>query len=383
MKTHRRPGAMILFAAVVYVTQSGYDSCSGEILHDSGFDMWCGEELCSWKVERGTARKAPTWHRADAGVDMIGDDVVLTQRSNVDGYQAPCVRFELVADIAEDALVTLEMDLFADGEVDYERQLPTSEWAPLVYVAKMPGSFQGILFRLRKSGGGRAVLAQISARSIDVAECAGAVELEQPPVPPGGACYSNDPDDPFAPDDDLCGSGRSAVTRPGAYLPYACGDCATDDDCGGEACGVESRVAPFLDPHRACVAPASRVLGELCFGGAECATGVCCEGVCSACCDGDGCGEGRRCTAFVLLGAPPQPHQCDGGDERGESGEPCLIDEDCASGDCAGGEELHLCGADGRRCERDSDCPPDALQEEAGDELGTCVLVGTAGGSCE
>ena len=371
----RRGGAMVLFAAVVFVTQSGYDSCSGDILHDSGFDMWCGDKLCSWKVERGDVRKAPTWHRADPGANLVGDDVVITQRSDVDVFQAPCVRFELVADIAEDAAVTLEMDLYADGEVDYERQLPTSDWAPLIYLAKMPGHYQGILFRLRKTGGGRAVLAQIRARTIDVEECAGAPELEQPPVPSGGDCLSTDPQMPFAPDEELCASGQCAPTRPGEYLPFACGECEADGECAGDVCGLETRVPSFLDPHRACVAPASRVLGELCFAGGECASGVCCDGVCSTCCDGEGCGEGS-CQIRAL--GPAAPHQC----ESAAEGEPCLVDDDCASGSCTGGEDLRQCPVDGRRCDEDTDCPPDREQADAGEEFGTCVRVGTAGGSC-
>lgn len=383
-KTKTRTWIAFLFLAVVYTTQSGYDSCSGDLLHDSGFDLWCGEELCSWKVESGDARKAPTWHPSDLGVDLVGDDVVLTQRADVDSAIAPCVKFELVADIAGDATVTLAMDVFVDGEVEYERQLPTSDWAPLVYIVQMPPQYQGILFRLHKTGGGRAVLAQIRAREVDIAECAGATALEQPPVPMGGSCYSLEPADPFAPDDEVCESGECAVTRPGAYLPYACGECEDDADCGGEVCGMASQVAKFLDPYRACVAPASRVMGELCFSGAECATGVCCNGICSACCEGGpGCTGGRSCRGEVLETLLQPPWQCDPGERRGQPGEACLSDDDCASGACAGRGELRLCPADGRSCAVDADCPPDVLQESEGAELGTCVLLGTAGGSCQ
>ncbi len=377
-----RTSGTVLFAAVVFVTQSGYDSCTGDLLHDSGFDMWCGEELCSWKVERGEARKVPTWHRSDPGVEPVGDDVVLSQRTNVDSSIAGCVRFELVADIAETATVTLEMDVFADGAAEYERQLPTSDWAPLTYVVVMPARYQGLLFRLHKSGGGRAVLGQIRARTVDVAECSGAPILAEQPLPLGGACYSLDPADPFAPSDDVCASGQCSVTRPGAYLPYACGECAADADCAGELCGVVTTVAPFLDPYRACVAAGSRALGELCTGDGECATGVCCEGTCAGCCQADerGCPAGRSCGR--VEGWPVMPLQCDPRGRRGEPGEPCLAGEDCASGACAGGAELRVCPADGRLCAADADCPPDMFDDAQGKEFGTCALIGTAGGSC-
>jgi hypothetical protein len=379
-----RSAAGFLALAVVYTTQSGYDACSGDLLHDSGFDMWCGEELCSWKVERGEARKAPTWHASDLGVDLIGDDVVISQRSRVDNYNAPCVRFELVADIAETATVTVEMDLFGDGEVDYERELPTSSWAPLRYLVSMPGYYQGIVFRLRKQGSGRAVLAQIRPRSVDVVECAGAVGLEQKPVPLGGACYSGEDDDPFRPVPSLCETGTCTVTRPGDFLPIACAECESDDDCGEGVCGVESRVSAFFEPYRACVPAASKVLGERCFTNGECGSGVCCSGLCAGCCaaDGRGCPDGQSCFGVIREDGLFSPDQCEPGGRAGEPGSPCLTGDDCASGDCTGGEELRLCPADSRRCTDDGDCPPDELDKMEGREFGSCTALGTAGGSC-
>jgi hypothetical protein len=142
---------------------------------------------------------------------------------------------------------------------------------------------------------------------------------------------------------------------------------------------MASPAAPFLDPYRACVTAGSKVLGELCFSGGECATGVCCAGVCSACCDVHPCPEGRSCRPVAIQGAALSPFACDPGDGRGGSGEPCLAGADCASGSCDGGDELRVCLADGRRCAQDTDCPTDP---EGQGDFGTCVLVGTAGGSC-
>lgn len=376
----------LLFLAVVYLTQSGYDSCTGDLLHDSGFDMWCGDQLCSWKVERGEANQAPTWHESDLGVALVGDDVLISQRTDIDDGIAPCVRFELVADIAEDASVTLQMDLFGDGEIDYERQLPTSSWAPLVYVVHMPLRYQGILFRLAKTGGGRAVLAQIRARTLSLDECGGATAIDDLPVPLGGSCYSRDQDDPFAPDDAACESGECAIARPAAFLPYSCSECQDDAGCGeGEVCGLAARVPPFLDPYRACVAAASRSMGELCMADGECATGICCQGWCASCCADDGreCAGGATCSALIDESGARAPDQCDAGQGHGQSGEACLRDDDCASGACAGGEPLRVCPVDGRLCDDDPDCPPDAVDEGEGREIGRCVVLGTSGGSCQ
>ncbi len=380
--TRARLGAC-LFLSVVYVTQSGYDACTGDLLHDSGFDMWCGEQLCSWKVERGEAVQAPTWHDSDLGVDMVGD-VVLTQRADIDERIAPCVRFELVADIAEDATVTLGMDLLGDGELDYERQLPTSSWAPLVYLVRMPTRYQGIVFRLEKTGG-HAVLAQMRARTVEVEACGGAAAIEDVPVPLGGSCWSFDPDEPLTPLDEVCASGQ-CVPGPAGSLQALCAACEDDAGCpDGEVCGVQSTLSPFVDPYRACVPAASRSLGQLCRADGECATGTCCDGLCSTCCAADGreCEAGRACGSALVETGPRMPDQCDPGEGRGVAGEPCLADADCESGACAGGDELRLCPADGRQCAVDADCPPSSLDQLEGREVGLCVAVGTTGGSCQ
>lgn len=373
-----------LFLSVVYVTQSGYDGCTGDLLHDSGFDMWCGEQLCSWKVERGEALQAPTWHESDLGIDLVGDDVVLTQRADIDQGIAPCVRFELVADIAEDAAVTLGMDLLGDGELDYERQLPTSSWAPLVYLVRMPTRYQGIVFRLSKTGG-HAVVAQIRARTVPVEDCEGAAEIEEVPVQLGGSCWSFDPDEPFTLLDEVCASGQCVPGRPGT-LQALCSGCEDDAGCAdGEVCGVQTALSSFVDPYRTCIAAASRTLGQLCLADAECATGTCCEGLCSTCCSSDGreCEEGRECGSVFIERGPRMPDQCDPGEGRGAPGEACLADADCESGACDGGDVMLACPADGRQCSVDADCPPDDLDELVGREVGICAPVGTEGGRCQ
>jgi hypothetical protein len=376
----------VLLALATYLTQAGHGACSGDLLHDSGFDLWCGEELCSWQVEKGEIRQAPTWHPDDLGVELVGDDVAIAQRTSASNHS--CVLFELVADIELDASVTLEMDLYDDGEVDFSQRLPTARWEHLTYQVVMPDRYQGIQFRLRKEGPGRAVLAQIRARR--ETECEGA-PLEQPLGPLGASCAAvisgPDGESEIIADHDLCRSGLCAVTQLPTFLPLVCSECEEDDDCGSGVCGMADPAATFLAPYRSCVAPDSRALGDLCFAGGECSTGVCCRGVCSTCCTSSstGCDGGRSCGSAAhdtpVPGRWIAPMQCDPQGGTGPAGEACLSDLDCASGRCAGDRDLRICLQDGRGCQQDTDCPFDGSQEH--DEFGTCYALGTAGGTCE
>ncbi len=363
-----------LFLVAVYATQAGNKSCSGDLLNDSGFDLWCGDELCSWQVEKGEVMQAPTWHPDDLGVELVGDDVAISQR--IDASNVPCVRFDLVADIDLEAAVVLEMDLYDDGEVDFSEQLPTASWDDLSYLVAMPERFDGIRFRLRKSGGGRAVLAQIRAR--EETECDG-TPLAQPIAPLGAGCWGSGGGLQLL--DEACETDTCAVAGP---LSAVCSGCAEAADCGeGQVCGVEARVESFLSPYRTCVAAASRGLGERCTGDDECSTGVCCEWTCSDCCGSDdrGCADGAACGSTGADGWVATVSQCDPGGGTRDSGAACLADADCASGRCSGGEALRVCQADGRLCDRDPDCPPDGTQEEG--EFGTCGAIGVTRGTCD
>ncbi len=61
----------ILFLAVL-ATQLGNTNC-GQALRDPGYDLWCGDDLCAWKVERGEIKRVATWHEGDAGVPGFRD----------------------------------------------------------------------------------------------------------------------------------------------------------------------------------------------------------------------------------------------------------------------------------------------------------------------
>jgi len=54
-------------------------TCGTSLTKNPGFDLWCGDELCAWKVEAGSIRRIPTWHRSDFGVELLGEETVLSQ----------------------------------------------------------------------------------------------------------------------------------------------------------------------------------------------------------------------------------------------------------------------------------------------------------------
>jgi Cys-rich repeat protein len=350
--------------ATAMLLLSGYSSCD-PIIQNNGFDLWCGDTLCSWEVEDGDIERVPTWHERDYGVSLLGDGVAISQLSDITGEDVTCLRFSLLADIDVTATVMLQMDLYDDGVIDYERPIPASDWAPIAYVVTLPDDYQGIRFRITKTGTGRAVLAQIVAE--DFKTCT------EPPLavtdlPAGAECSVADD----------CASDICTPAPASLFAANVCGECATDTDCAaGDVCGIEPPLERiFLDHYRACVPAASRGLGERCAVDGECATGICCEGLCSTCCDGADCPAGQACELrdrqdeYVFWAAP---HQCAPAGGLGATGTDCLIDADCASSSCQGAGDLDVCLLDGRRCSGDEDCPSDF----------ECVTIGTDGGTCQ
>lgn len=150
-----------LFGIAVFLFLSA-ETC-GDLIEDSGFDIWCEDELCRWDVEKGDVARVPSWHQRDHAVELIGDPAAISQLNMEDNTTVQCIRFRLLADIEEAASVTLEVDFDDDGEVELPQIIPTSDWEPLSYLFTAPDTFSHIRFRIRKSGPGRAVLAEIAA----------------------------------------------------------------------------------------------------------------------------------------------------------------------------------------------------------------------------
>jgi hypothetical protein len=356
----------LALATISFLLLTGYNSCD-PILDNNGFDLWCGDELCFWEVEKGDVERVATWHSGDHGVSMVGDEVSISQFRDIADSDVQCLVFELVAKVDATATATLELDYFDDGTTDVVKQIPTSDWASLTYLIELPPSYQGIRFRVRKDGPGEVVLAQIYA---DDSEACASVGEPVDDRPVGAACVSGTD----------CVSGTCADQVASFDSDGICSSCASDSDCtGGDICGAVTPAATHLDLYRGCVAPAGKQLADRCTADDDCDTGVCHRGICSTCRDDSGCTGGASCAQRDQADRSDElafwvaPYQCDPLGGGAATGNPCLDDADCASGSCAGAGELRVCELDGRRCGGDPDCP-DGL---------ACRTIGTAGGQCQ
>jgi hypothetical protein len=382
----RIPHSLLLPIAIAAASQLGATDC-GSVIRDDGFDLWCGDDLCVWKVVRGDVMRVPTWHEGDDGVEFVGDDVAITQLSPVNSgdSNATCIQFEMVANVESKAEAFLELDLEADGAIDLMERIPTTKWESVAFAIPIDPPYDGIRFTLVKRGAGTAVLAQIEARTSEDA-CEGLPPIDPGPRPNGARCF----------DGSDCMSGLCLTKRtliPDGDTAKACAGCDPDAAaCGaGEVCGLAETSTSILAIPLACVPAAGKDTGEQCITGDECASSICFRpsalvaGACSACDAGTTCPNGLACAtgwgsdgdlSDALRGIGIGPRVCGPGSQMGAPGAACTQDADCASNRCAG-TERRAC-SDGRACISIADCPvKNAL------EPGACTIVGVQGGSCE
>lgn len=380
----------ILFFAMV-ASQLGNTDC-GQVLRDPGFDLWCGDQLCAWKLERGDIKRIPTWNNGDPGVELVGSDVAIEQLSPVDSgdgycehqsdgktqctYPANvCIEFSLLANIEANTAVDLNIDVFGDGTVDYNERLPTGKWQSLSYRIIVKEPFAGIRFELAKAGTGVAQLANIGAQT--ASDCEGLPIITPSPAPLGSPCADNTE----------CASGicqASPLPKPfNGSVNALIGDtmcvaCDLQHACtGGLTCGVKAPVSPIRAAEQACVAQSSKQLGEQCLSNNECDTNICLFNVCSTCTPNAGCATGETCArGWTTTTGEGQVYECNPHAGVRTSGQPCANDDDCASGVC-NGTERKQCN-DGRACIDASQCP-----FESGLKNGPCNTVGIQGGTCQ
>lgn len=360
----RLPLSLIVIVAAA--SQVGATDC-GQITRDQGFDLWCGEVLCTWKLERGELKRVGTWNEKDPGVELVGDDVAIEQLTPVTSSDTTCIRFELVADIAESAEVHLNADVFGDGSVEFSERLPTSHWKPLSFLIPVRAPYDGVRFELTKRGSGKAVVAQLQAETA-TGECDGFTVVEPDPAPAGARCAMND----------QCRSGMCRmVNDPAAWFGIAqvCVEC--DPGLGvaacpaSEVCGFDGYFSRVLGVTTSCVPEASKRVGEQCRTDAECGTRICNSFVCSTC-DVDAPCLGEVCAVAYEHG----PHVCDPGLHERVTGQACATDDDCASKRCSG--DVRRQCKDGRECGTPEQCPV-----EDGLAPGECTDVGVEGGRCQ
>jgi hypothetical protein len=372
----------LIAAALSQMGSTG--GCDHQVLRDPSFDLWCGDQMCAWTVERGEVKRVPTWHEGDSGVELVGADTAIEQVSPVDSSDGTCIQFDLVANVDENTEVRLNIDVFDDGTIDYSERLPTSHWQPLTYNLRFKGPYAGVRFELATLGGGKPVLANIGAKT--VTGCQGLPEISGEPAPNGAPCVDNA----------ACASGMCRAHPVTLELPFGgtisvgqvCVGCdPAAPACGpGETCGLGEPTTPVAAVPEQCVAQAARELGEACIDGSECASGLCAFGVCSACNPlNSACPAPIACaqawTRTLDLGLGPQsfpfgPYLCAPNQHQGATGAPCASDDDCASSACAGAIRKQC--DDGRACTDAADCP-----FAGGLQNGECTTVGIQGGSCQ
>ncbi len=381
------------FVVAAAASQLGATNC-GEITRDPGFDLWCGDSLCAWKLERGNIKEVPTWNAGDPGVQLVGSDVAIEQLTPVDSTDGTCIEFDMIANVDESAQAVLNVDIDGDGSVEYSEQIPTSSWQPLTFLMSVAAPYSGIRFEIAKVGNGNAVLAEISAKLAEDGACAGLPTISSGPQPDGEPCNTGGD----------CTSGICTASPFGSVFSFGqstltCESCDATS-CGGGSgsgsgsgsdyvCGAAPATAPTRSIPTACVAPASAPLGAMCASDAECASALCENNFCSSCdplsttsCpSGDACGSAWASeTSGDDMLPELGPYVCGPFSGHGASDAPCANNADCASGVCNGTPRMQC--FDGRTCATNADCPVGEFSDPTL-ENGTCVTVGVQGGTCQ
>lgn len=357
----------------------GLLSCgTSQILRNGGFDLWCGEDLCSWEVEEGWVEKVPTWHEQEYGVAMRGDRTVLSQLLDLSSQPHDrCVELAVThLGGARDGL-EVTLDLMDDGTDELVWEVPPSNYDRQARLFLLPSWFERPRLRITKQRG-QVVLGHAEMFLTNDGGCYGD-QLVLQDRPDGVPCES-------ASDCRAEHCVRSVDTWEQTPLSElvdhvrVCAECSDDADCAGsEVCGASPEPDPRMEVPRDCVPEASKALGELCAVDGECGTGVCCGGTCAECCAERPCTDGSICEPRSAEPERlPGPPMCLG--EPRPQGAACLVDDDCASGACDHSSELRVCELDGRRCETDDDCRQTVLGEAL---ESACVRLGALGGVCQ
>lgn len=321
-----------------------------ELLQNPSFDQWCGEVPCHWEVEAGATRPTPTWHRQDLAATLVTGEVILSQRIDVDRGDIDCVRLLIDAEAEGSVDLSVEVDASDDGWIEHTHTINTASTGPQELPLPLPSSFDGVLVRIRKAGGGTARLLEVRATDEGCAAPLGQTNEEE--------CLR-------------FGGNPVTVTYPNITEPWSyntCGECAPGDCDVGETCRVTFE--PGWAGTLTCE-PTAGVLGDVCSADTECASGVCCDHFCAECCQ-----SGDDCTRCEPSASPLMPNQCDPGEGQRATGAACVTDDDCQSGTCAG-RQRRICNFDSRPCNVAEDCLLYGVEDE------DCVERGVLDGRCQ
>jgi hypothetical protein len=160
---------------------SGY-GCNDDLLADPGFDIWCGDQLCTWEVEHGKVGKAATWDAMDEGAALAGPRAAISQYAPIDEHDADTICFSLLADSEPGATLYLELDFGDDGTIEYAHSIPSDDWELVALHAAAPRHYDGVRFRVVKEGWHRGVIAQVRATDHNLEDCGEGTIVMQPLV---------------------------------------------------------------------------------------------------------------------------------------------------------------------------------------------------------
>ena len=286
MRTSRRLVIFLVMTLLCGIFATGCD----DILSDPNFHTWCGDQLCSWKLDSGQIRRAPTWHPKDYGVELLDstDATHITAISQIVDKTPTCLEFTTVADVAAEAQVSIGVDFDNDGTFEYEQPIAATGFTAQKTQITAPLTYTNIRFVIMKKGSGRAVLAQMDVRS--KTDCTAPPVALKPQVQ-GTTCGA-------------AGHGIECISR--ICCDGMCAECCAKG--GPQGKDEDGGVLP--DPT------------DTCSDGAKCGT----------------LGRGV-------------PRQCDPGTAKRPAHIECLLNEDCASGVCTGAVwEIHNEAVGGGPC---------------------------------
>jgi hypothetical protein len=282
MRTSLRFCVLTLVVLACAVLSAGCD----DIIVDPNFHTWCGDQLCSWKLESGQIRRAPTWHPKDYGVELLDstDASHVTAISQISKFSPQCFEFSTVADVAPEAQVTIGVDFNNDGTIDFEQPIAAIGFREQKTQVTAPLDYAGLRFVITKKGAGRAVLAQMDVQS-STSCTAKPVELKGQSL--GSSCAFS-----------------GSVCLSGICCDGVCAECCVSPTPPRDADGG------LLDPVWACPN----------------------DGTCQPRVE-----QPNLATELLGQDGPHRlPRQCDPGRRLHPAGAECLLDDDCASGVCDG-----------------------------------------------
>jgi hypothetical protein len=181
--------AVGLLSAWLCACSSASNTPPPPIAH-SMIQRWCDAHPCGWDAPEGAIARVGSWHPNDYAVELVTDDALLSQlNETIDSQQARCLAFTLVADIADDAKVYLELDFLDDGIIDFQQQIPASHWQVRTFKISTPTWYRGVRYILRKESPGHAVVAELNA---EVAQGCTAPPVPLLERPDGANCDGDD-----------------------------------------------------------------------------------------------------------------------------------------------------------------------------------------------